>query len=251
MRATYSWRIGVGAAVVWSALTACAVTPAPGDSDVAGGQAPPAESSSNPTAAAKAALMRLDRLEVKGRAPKTGYRRSVFGRAWSDEVAVALGRNGCRTREDILRRDLTDVRLKGHCAVMSGWLDDPYTRERLRFERGVDVRRIQIDHVVALADAWQTGAQQWTPPRRLDFANDPRNLQTTAGWANQRKGSSNAASWLPPNRSYRCTYVARQIEVKAAYGLWVVPPERDAMRRVLSRCADWPSSPDPAPSSRR
>ena len=245
-----TWRLGVGAVLTWPALTACTMTPTPGDSEAApeSPTAPAAEpvgprstspverSSTALPAMAANALQQLDRLPVKGRAPSTGYRRSEFGRAWSDDVAVPMGNNGCRTREDILRRDLTEVTMRDRCRVGSGWLDDPYTRERLRFERGVDVRRIQIDHVVALADAWKTGAQQLTPQRRLELANDPRNLQATAGWANQQKGASNAASWLPPNRSFRCTYVARQIEVKTRYQLWVVPAERDAMRRVLTRC---------------
>ncbi len=232
---------------MWSALTACSVAPVPGEADTSAVAAPGSTARTAPSLSpttvdrptageVAAALARLDRLPVKGRAPKTGYRRSQFGRAWDDDVSVAMGRNGCRTRDDILRRDLRDVRMNGRCRVMSGWLDDPFTAQRLRFERGVDVGRIQIDHVVALADAWQTGAQQLSAQRRLEFANDPRNLQATAGWANQQKGSSNAASWLPPNKAYRCTYVARQIEVKDAYGLWVVPPERDAMRRVLSGC---------------
>ncbi|MFT4199480.1 HNH endonuclease family protein [Gordonia sp. (in: high G+C Gram-positive bacteria)] len=251
MRSTTTWRVGIGVALTWSALTACTVAPAPSDSETAYGGASvrvgsddelraglsslvPASPSASPGFAA--ARERLARLEVKGRAPNTGYRRSVFGRAWSDDVDVAMGRNGCRTRDDVLRRDLTDVRMSGKCRVMSGWLDDPYTGGRIRFERGVDVKAIQIDHVVALGDAWRTGAQEWAPQKRLEFANDPRNLQTTAGWANQRKKAGNAATWLPPEKGYRCTYVARQIEVKAAYGLWVVAPERDAMNRVLATC---------------
>jgi len=245
--------------LTWTALTACTVTvpeaqvgagasssPAvPTSTPVAASESVPSAtppSSGAPTSAASlvematAALAELDRIPVKGKAPSTGYRRSVFGRAWSDDVSVELGHNGCRTRDDVLRRDLTDVTLRGRCTVLSGWLDDPYTATRLHFERGVDVRAIQIDHVVALADAWRTGAQQWTPQKRLEFANDPRNLQATAGSANRQKSASNAASWLPPNRSYRCTYVARQIGVKRAYGLWVVPAEAEAMRRVLNSC---------------
>ncbi|GAA3034477.1 HNH endonuclease family protein [Gordonia defluvii] len=233
-------------------LTACAAAPMPGNSAAANESSVPPVSSPGPasladsvpvgrpapnvSAMAAAALAELGRLPVKGSAPMTGYRRSAFGRAWSDDVSVDKGRNGCRTRDDVLQRDLTDIEMRGRCTVLSGWLDDPYTAQRLRFERGVDVKRIQIDHVVALADAWRTGAQQHSPQRRVEFANDLRNLQATAGWANQQKGSSNAASWLPPNRSFRCTYVARQIQVKRAYDLWVVPPERDAMRRVLTKC---------------
>ena len=95
---------------------------------------------------------------------------------------------------------------------------------------------VQIDHVVALSDAWQKGAAGWTAVKRIEFANDPRNLQAVSGAVNQQKSDGDAATWLPPNKSYRCTYVSRQIEVKKSYGLWVTPAERDAMSRVLASC---------------
>ncbi len=182
----------------------------------------------------------LDSLLVKGRAPKTGYARSLFGDAWTDDVTVADGRNGCDTRNDILRRDLVDIVLKpdsNGCAVLSGVLNDPYTGTSVEFRRGPDSSAlVQIDHMVALSDAWQTGAQEWDELTRRNFANDPRNLQSTLGWVNQEKGDSDAASWLPPNTSYRCTYVTRIIDVKAAYRLWVTPAERDALARELAQC---------------
>ncbi|GAA1479661.1 DUF1524 domain-containing protein [Gordonia sinesedis] len=181
----------------------------------------------------------LDALTVKGRAPKTGYSRDLFGQRWSDDVAVADGHNGCDTRNDILRRDLssavTDPRTRG-CVVMSGVLHDPYTGAVVRFTRGTSL--VQIDHVVALSDAWQKGAQGWSADRRRDFANDPRNLRAVSGTANLRKGSGDAATWLPPSRPFRCTYVAAQVEVKRVYGLWVTQAEKDAMRRVLTGCPD-------------
>jgi hypothetical protein len=183
----------------------------------------------------------LDTLAVKGRAPRTGYEREQFGQSWSDDVSVTDGHNGCDTRNDILRRDLTDVALKPDtrgCVVLAGTLDDPYTRQTISFTRGPDTSaQVQIDHVVALSDAWQKGAQQLDADRRRDFANDPRNLQAVAGSANQRKSDGDAATWLPPNKSYRCTYVSRQIEVKSLYRLWVTPAEKDAMTRVLTACS--------------
>lgn len=186
------------------------------------------------------ALGELARLSVKGRAPKTGYDRSLFGQAWTDDVSVDGGHNGCDTRNDILGRDLTDVRFKPgtrDCVVLSGTLDDPYTKSTITFERGASTSSaVQIDHVVALADAWQKGAQQLSTEERTDFANDPRNLQAVDGPTNQKKGASDAATWLPPNRSYRCTYVARQIEVKLAYRLWVTAAEKNAMAGILTDC---------------
>lgn len=185
-------------------------------------------------------LAKLDTLAIKGRAPKTGYSRDQFGDAWTDNVTVPLGRNGCDTRNDILRRDLIDVVLKpgsNGCAVLSGILNDPYTGTTVEFERGPNTSAlVQIDHIVALSDAWQTGAQQLDPFARNNFANDPLNLQTTIGWVNQEKGDGDAATWLPPNKSYRCPFVTRIVDIKSAYNLWVTQAEHDAIAWVLADC---------------
>jgi hypothetical protein len=176
----------------------------------------------------------LDGLAVKGRAPRTGYAREEFGQAWAD-----VDRNGCDTRNDVLARDLVDVTTdpatRG-CVVLTGTLDDPYTGTTIAFERGERSSQVQIDHVVALSDAWQKGAQGWTAEQRRAFANDPANLQAVDGPTNQRKGAGDAATWLPPNSGYRCVYALRQVDVKAAYGLWVTRAERDALDRELGRC---------------
>ncbi len=185
-------------------------------------------------------LATLDSLEIKGRAPKTGYERELFGDRWTDDVWVEFGHNGCDTRNDILRRDLIDIVIKpdtNGCAVLSGVLNDPYTGTTVDFLRGPNTSAdVQIDHVVALSDAWQKGAQQWDEITRRNFANDPLNLQTTIGWVNQEKGDGDAATWLPPDNSYRCTFVTRIVDVKAAYRLWVTQAEHDAIARVLEQC---------------
>ncbi|WP_426593963.1 HNH endonuclease family protein [Cellulomonas sp. McL0617] len=174
----------------------------------------------------------LARLAVRGRAPSTGYSREQFGQPWAD-----VDHNGCDTRNDVLARDLVDKRTRGdHCTVLTGTLDEPYTGEQEEFVRGPSSATVQIDHVVALADAWETGAQQWSAHKRLAFANDPANLLAVDGPANQDKGAGDAATWLPPNKGYRCVYVLRQIRVKAAYGLWATAAEHDAFARVLGRC---------------
>lgn len=192
------------------------------------------------TSVVTAAISALDTIPVKGRAPKTGYSRAQFGEAWTDDVSVEYGHNGCDTRNDILRRDLVDITVKSatsSCKVLTGVLYDPYTGKTINFQRGKDTSdAVQIDHIVPLSNAWQTGAQQWDALKRRDFANDPRNLQATDGPTNQAKGDGDVATWLPPNKSYRCTYVARIVTVKAIYGLWVTPPEHDAMARILSNC---------------
>ncbi|MFC0315826.1 DUF1524 domain-containing protein [Gordonia phosphorivorans] len=203
-------------------------------------QAPPSTDRRPLDERSSAALASLAEIPVKGRAPKTGYSRDLFGQRWSDDVDVEFGHNGCDTRNDILRRDLTQTALKAgtrDCVVVSGTLTDPYTGKTIDFVRGSSSSSaVQIDHVVALSDAWQKGAQQLSSDERRNFANDPRNLLAVDGPTNQRKGDGDAATWLPPNRAYRCTYVARQIEVKAAYRLWVTQAEKNAMTRLLTDC---------------
>ncbi|WP_020097774.1 GmrSD restriction endonuclease domain-containing protein [Microbacterium sp. 11MF] len=178
------------------------------------------------------ALAALGTLEVTGRAPKTGYDRDEFGQRWKD-----IDRNGCGQRDDVLARDLAGVQKDGRCVVTSGILDDPFTGERIAFERGEDTSSlVQIDHVVPLSDAWQKGAQQLTAHQRETLGNDPLNLLAVDGAANAQKSDSDAATWLPKNTEFRCSYVARQVSVKVAYELWVTQAERDAMERILTGC---------------
>ncbi|SNT08931.1 Excalibur calcium-binding domain-containing protein [Micrococcales bacterium KH10] len=181
------------------------------------------------------ALAALASLQTKGRAPKTGYDRDAFAYRSFD-----LDRNGCDARNDILRRDLRKITIQrgtGDCVVLTGVLDDPYSGETIRFNRGAATSAdVQIDHVVALSDAWQKGAQSWKSDKLKRFGNDPLNLLAVDGPLNNQKGDGDAATWLPPNRAYRCDYVARQIAVKKEYGLWVTKAERRAMKDVLSDC---------------
>lgn len=180
------------------------------------------------------ALEVLGKLAVKGRAPKTDYQRAQFSDGWADGP-------GCNMRNFILARDMAGVvtRSATDCTVVQGTLQDPYTGKTILFVSGSDTSDdVQIDHVVALSNAWQTGAQQIAPEARYSLANDTLNLLAVDGPTNMKKGDADAATWLPPNKDYRCRYVARQIAVKAKYMLWVTQAERDAMQRVLSACPD-------------
>ena len=174
-------------------------------------------------------------LIVKGRAPKTGYSRAQFGAAWSD-----VDRNGCDTRNDILKRDLKSIVFKSPsdpCVIISGVLIDPYSGESIPFLRGVATSaQVQIDHVVALSNAWQTGGFKLSADTRKAFANDPLNLLAVKGSLNSQKGDGDAATWLPPRKSYRCAYVSRQVAVKAKYGLWLTAPEKAAILKILKTC---------------
>jgi len=223
------------ASLLCLALAGCG-PPAPAASPAAA----PAAVSRLPPVDVAAVRAELAALPVKGRAPMTGYARAAFGQAWSDDTDDRWGHNGCDTRDDILRRDLVEVELdpRTHgCVVLAGTLLDPYGGVVIAFVRGVGTSlAVQVDHVVALGDAWQKGAQGWSAPRRQAFANDPLELLAVSGPLNLAKGDGDAATWLPPNKAYRCAYVARQVAVKRAYGLWVTAAERDAIARVLDGC---------------
>ncbi|MBM6622066.1 HNH endonuclease [Micrococcaceae bacterium RIT802] len=241
---------GPGPLVVWSEaptapVSSAAVLPSEADAapqetaSSAAAQTPvrkrpaPASKKGSGGPAAGTVLAQLATLPVKGRAPKTGYERSNFGSGWKDP-----DRNGCDGRNDILRRDLTTVVARPGtqgCVITSGILNDPYTGTFIDFVRGQGTSNaVQIDHVVALSDAWQKGAQQLGDDQRIELANDPLNLLAVDGPTNASKGDGDAATWLPPRKSYRCAYVARQTAVKAKYGLWVTPAERDAIQRVVT-----------------
>jgi hypothetical protein len=181
------------------------------------------------TSANSGATSLLATLAIKGRAPMTGYARSNFGPTWPPE-------RGCDARNEVLRRDLAATTLKGSCTVTTGTLTSPYTGATIHFIRGPQSAVVQIDHVIALGDAWQTGAQLWSASERETFANDPAELLAVDGASNEQKGDADAASWLPPNKSFRCTYVSIQVAVKAKYRLWVTKAEHDAMARVLQSC---------------
>jgi hypothetical protein len=188
-------------------------------------------SPSNTQAAPIDALAALNNLEVKGRAPKTGYARSQFPH-WSDP-----DRNGCDARNDTLKRDLTDITYKvgtRDCKVIAGQLLDPFSGKVITFSTTKVV--IDIDHVVALSNAWQTGAAYFDKNKRSQIANDPLNLLAVDSKLNRQKGDGDAATWLPPSKAFRCEYVARQVAVKAKYGLWVTQPEKVAIDKILSTC---------------
>jgi hypothetical protein len=188
-------------------------------------------SPANTQAAPIDALVALNNLEVKGRAPKTGYARSQFPH-WSDP-----DRNGCDARNDTLKRDLTNITYKAgtrDCKVIAGQLLDPFSGKVITFSATKVV--IDIDHVVALSNAWQTGAAYFNKNKRSQIANDPLNLLAVDSKLNRQKRDGDAATWLPPSKAFRCEYVARQVAVKAKYGLWVTKPEKVAINKILSTC---------------
>jgi hypothetical protein len=212
------------------ALSGCTVTNGAAEtgSTTKGGKGVPVSGPSG------SALKALATIPVKGRAPTTGYTREKFGAAWKD-----TDNNGCDQRNDILRRDLANETFKAGthgCIVLSGTLKDPYTGKTIVF-RKADAAAIQIDHMVALQNAWVTGASKWTTEKRTQLATDPLNLIAVDGPTNESKGSGDAATWLP-RAQFRCTYVAHQVAVKVKYGNWMTSGEHDAIEKILKTCPD-------------
>lgn len=164
-------------------------------------------------------------LRVADRGGYPAYSRAAFGPGWADP-----DRNGCDARNDVLRRDLTAVRLRrgSNCIVESGTLSDRYTGKTITFKRGYGTSgAVQIDHVVPVADAWRSGAWRWTPAQRAAFYNDPRNLVAVAGPVNQAKSDKAADRFLPAVN--KCRYAATVVTVKVTYSLTVTPAERAAL----------------------
>lgn len=206
-----------------------------------------------------AAAQALQALVVAPPAELSGYDRDCgpgqacsFGPAWSDDVDVAGGHNGCDTRNDMLNRDLHPgqlggvavakrLREPGRCVVLEGVLDDPYTGKAIHFTKD-RADAVQVDHVVALAAAWRAGAAAWQPRQRHNFANDPRNLLVVDASTNQSKGDATADEWQPPNNGFHCEFARVIVTVKAAYQLTVTLAEKAALQSALQRCPPPPST---------
>lgn len=188
---------------------------------------------------AAAASAQLDRLRVASKGSLAGYERScdggsgcVFGPAWAD-----VDGNGCDQRDDVLHRDLTDIRVRAGstCVVVSGTLADPYTGTTVPFTKA-HADEVQIDHVVPLAAAWTEGASRWTAQRREQFANDLANLVATTSGPNESKGDDTADEWTPPNAAFGCAYGRVVVTVKQRYDLAVTAAEAAALHRLLATC---------------
>jgi hypothetical protein len=217
----------------------------PPHSDEAGPRSGPTQTSRRLVDGDARARELLTRVRVVATRPDVpGYDRDcgpgdgcVFGPEWDDATSAPMSRNGCDTRNDVLARDLVDVRFSERspdCDVTGGTLVDPYTGDTLDLEtRGSE---IHVDHLFPLAAAWDLGASGWSAERRARFANDPDGeLLAVSGSANLAKGDSTPASWLPPRREYRCTYVTDYLEVADGYDLAVTAADVRVIEDVLRK----------------
>ena len=218
-------------------LTGCKPTQVTGAPTQSGAATAQGSAPAGQDAVSGSAGTALNRLSVHAAGTMSGYNRLAFGAAWTDDTDDVDGHNGCDTRDDILALYLTKVTYRsGHCIIASGTLHDPYTGKTINFVRGPKSTVIQIDHVVALGNAWTSGASQLTATQRKDLAEDPLELLAVDGPTNEAKGDGDASQWLPPQAGYHCSYVARQIAVKTKYHLSIQSSEHDALAQMLTTC---------------
>jgi hypothetical protein len=184
--------------------------------------------------AATTALATIPVRPIPGRDPS--YKREAFGDAWSDAgVGIASARNGCDTRNDILRRDARPgtARFKPgtrDCKVTGGTWISPYTGATIKTTTVID-----IDHIVPLARAWSAGAKSWPPQTRLNFANDPDNLVATDRKSNRSKSDLGPSAWRPP-KPFQCAYAVSYIRATKKYALPLTSSDVAALRNMLSTC---------------
>ncbi|MEV5746582.1 HNH endonuclease family protein [Actinoallomurus sp. NPDC052308] len=218
-----SWRVRTMSLVIPAVLAAgCSangVQPTGG-----GGSAPHATKGDEATARKE-----LSQVKVAVPDPMTGYSRDKYGPAWKDE-----DHNGCDTRNDILARDLTHVKKRDKCVVISGDLQDPYAGKDIAFTKA-HASEVQIDHIFPLALAWRMGAHEWTTDKRAQLANDPGNLLAVWGRPNMQKSDKGPAEWKP-QKSFQCTYAEKFIGVAHTYRLSVTRADRTALLTMLDGC---------------
>ena len=188
-------------------------------------------------AAATTALASITIAEESRASEYSGNRVKLFGSAWPD-----LNKDRCNERNEILLRDMTDVKKASDgCTVLRGTLDDPYTGTVINFahdREGGDSAAVQIDHIVPLSESFASGAHSWDQNTRIAFANDPANLVASDGPANEKKGDKDLGQWIvPANPDYRCTYTTQFVNLKATYGLSMDKTEHAAATKMLAQCA--------------
>jgi len=173
----------------------------------------------------------LDALTVAPPQSMRGYSRDRFPH-WIEQP------DGCSTREEVLKRDGTGVQTGANCTVTAGtWLS------RYDNKQVTDAGKLDIDHMVPLANAWRSGANSWTDDQRREFANDLTRPQLAAVSlsVNRGKGDQDPSQWMPSYHGYRCAYAQDWITVKAYWKLSVTEAEKTALVEMLGTC-EWPSS---------
>ncbi|MFF4233744.1 HNH endonuclease family protein [Streptomyces sp. NPDC001820] len=188
--------------------------------------APAAQAAPPTPISAATARTYLGQLTVKAEGSSTGYSRDLFPH-WSTQSGT------CNTREVVLKRDGQNVQQDSSCAAVSGTWYSEYDGATWTVAGDLD-----IDHVVALAEAWRSGANSWTTSQRQAFANDltrPQLIAVTDN-VNQAKSDLDPAEWMPPRTAYRCTYARMWVHVKHHWNLSVDSAEKSTLQSVLNGC---------------
>ncbi|MGW7821810.1 HNH endonuclease family protein [Streptomyces puniciscabiei] len=164
---------------------------------------------------------------------RTGYERSKF-KHWID-----ADKDGCNTWAEVLKAEAVVAPVQGpKCTLSGGEWYSPYDDRYIDGPKGLD-----IDHLVPLAEAWDSGAYAWTAKEREAYANDlgdDRALIAVSAASNRSKADQDPSTWLPPAAGYRCTYVTDWVADKTRWGLSVDAGEQAALAEVLSSCPDVP-----------
>lgn len=169
----------------------------------------------------------LSRLTVRSELSMDGYSRDKFPH-WHSVSG------NCNTREMVLKRDADYVNVGADCYPDSGrWYS--YYDGAVRYSAS----QISIDHIVALAEVWRSGAKNWSTSRREAFANDLNGPQLIAVTTevNSSKGDRDAASWRPPRYEARCAYAKFVIHTKYRWGLHLQSSEKTALQSMLGGCS--------------
>ncbi|MGY0231223.1 HNH endonuclease family protein [Longispora urticae] len=206
------------ALLVTAALLGACVQPATGTSSD--------KPSSNTPGKGATAKTQLAALKTAASRSMAGYSREKFPH-WRAQGG------GCDTREFVLKREGTSVKTDSACKVTGGSWTSPYDDAKHTVAIEMD-----IDHMVPLANAWRSGANDWTNEKRGDFANDldrPQLFAVTAS-VNRAKGDQDPSTWKPPSRSYWCSYAESWINVKSHWQLTVTEAERTALTDMLGTC---------------
>jgi Protein of unknown function (DUF1524) len=222
-RTTRSWRLTIGtvaAGVVLATVSACQ----PIDTAAPSGGT---DTSKPLVASAAQASHELSALQVAANGSISGYVRDDF-KTWDSQGG------GCDTRDVVLKRDGSGVKVEGECKIVSGTWVSPYNQKTYH-----SAQDLQIDHLVPLGDAWESGAKDWSASKKEAYANDLKDplLLAVDVSDNESKGDDDPSGWKPPNHGFWCTYAKDWISVKSVWGLTVTTAEKSALNEMLHTCS--------------
>jgi hypothetical protein len=159
---------------------------------------------------------------------RAGYVRTKF-KHW-----VGVG-NGCDSRKAVIISEaIVKPTVEKGCVIKGGeWLSI-YDNVKV-----TDAGKLDVDHMVPLAEAWDSGASAWDAAKREMYANDqtdPRHLIAVTGASNRSKSDQDPADWVPTNKAYVCEYLDNWVSIKVRWNLAVDKKEKDFILTNLKSC---------------